>query len=169
MLCLKKNNDALAGVLAAILLISVCGIGVSAQESADASPIQSCLGITVGTPAGLNLTATQYLGSKLGLRLSGGYLPGHFDSHLSGVQVGFLWKLREEGNSLFDAGIVFGYTEWENGRTAFDDNLWRYAGVAGAYKWKSLFVEGGLTVGSGTFSNPQGVLQVGVIFKTFRR
>jgi len=153
-------------IAAALLMISATCL--SAQTEDQVSPVRSTYGITVGTPAALNLTTSQYFGSKLGLRLSGGYLPGHCDSHLAGLQLGVCWKLKERSNSLFDAGLVFGYTEIENGRTAMDDELWRYMGVTGSYQWRSFFIEGGLTVGSGTHPNPQGVLQVGFIFKTSR-
>ncbi len=150
-------------------LILICTTGLLAQTEDQMSPVRSTYGITLGTPAGLNLTTSQYVGSKLGLRLSGGYWPARWDGFLAGVQLGICWKLRERCSSLLDAAITCGYDEINHGRSIEDDNFWRFVGLAGSYKWRSFFIEGGLTVGTGTYPNPQGILQVGLIIKTFRR
>ncbi|MCP4684891.1 MAG: hypothetical protein GY867_05510 [bacterium] len=88
---------------------------------------------------------------------------------MTGGQLGLLWKLKEQGNSILDAGLVGGYTEIIYECSTKEDKLWRYVGLAGSYKWRSFFIEGSLTAGSGTYSNPQGLLQVGFVFKTSRR
>ncbi len=165
---LSKNIVRFAKLCAAITLLMLTTASVSAQTTDQASPVRSTYGITIGTPAGLNITTSQYFGSKAGLRLTGAYFPSRCGGYLAGGQAGIIWKLKEEGNSLYDVAVVCGYTEIEYGRASGEDQIWQYVGITGSYKWRSFFIEGGLSVGSGTYTNPQALLQIGLIFKTFR-
>ena len=149
-----------------LILIAVPALSANAIEKSGA--IKSTYGITIPMPGGVNLVTTQYLGPRIGVRLTGGYLPARDGGHLAGGQVGLVWKAKEWGSSLADIGLIGGYSEIDRGCPCSLDDYWRYGGAAGSYKWRAFFVEGGLTFGSGTYSNPQAVLQIGVIFKTFR-
>lgn len=157
------------GVILAIISIGVMlsSSVVAAEPDLPYQPIRTAVGLTLGTPAIVNVSASRYVSTDWGVRVSGGYFPGRGKRYMSGLQLGIVRTLKQDRNVLYDASLFFGYLSVNTDEST--SCFWRYVGVAGSVRWKSLFCELGLTVGSGTYSNPVGMGQVGVILYTGRK
>jgi hypothetical protein len=149
------------------VLLMTSAVVPAAESSQPFNRVRSTYGVTIGTPAAINLSVGRYFSDKYGARLSGGYFPGREDRYAAGVQVNLMTKLTETKNSLLDASIMAGYTELTG--CGEDIKYWRFVGVAAGGKWKSLIAEIGLTIGNGSYPNPQASLQLGVVFYAGRR
>ncbi len=152
------------------ILLFVCVIMPSSTFAAETNqsfrPMQGCIGITFGTPAGLNLVGTYYGLSGYGARIAGGYFPGDKGQYVGGVQVSFLRKLYEVRDGVVDASLIAGYSE-SDVEGEFDK--WSYLGVAWDFSWRRFFAETQLTVGTGTFESPQFGFQLGLLLYRERR
>lgn len=124
------------------------------------------IGVTLGTPAGINLIGAYYFGD-LGLRASIGYW-----GSIYGAQVNLTRNLSTSGNVTHNVSIGAGYMYLRIHRTNFDawevtehDDIseWRYLCATYALNWSGFFAEIGVSVGSGTFSNPQLLFQIGYV------
>ena len=130
----------------AFTVITLTSVSSSAEEL-------DSFGLSLGSPAALNFV---YKSEKLGipLQISGGY----WGDKVSGVEVGY--NFYKNNDSIFrSAQVITGYSVIEKNR--FDNHRWTYVGVLTTFKKGGFFFEPGLTFGSGTYSNPQLMLQVG--------
>ncbi|MDO7086648.1 hypothetical protein WNY51_07540 [Pseudocolwellia sp. AS88] len=110
-------------------------------------------GVSLGTPAFANFVIKS---DKFGLplQLSGGY----WGDRASGIEVGY--SFYQNKDSFFhSAQVITGYLHMEKNR--YENNRWSYVGVSTTFKNGGFFLEPGLTFGSGTYSNPQLMIQIG--------
>lgn len=157
-------------MLATIIMLLVLAGTISGAESVPGSrEIRTYGGVSVGTPAGLNVFLTQYVTQKAGFRISGGFVPGRCGD-VYGVQAGPVFKWKEHGNTLWEFAVFVGYAEGvPDPGCSLDPYVWRYVGGAMALKWRRLFVELGWSAGTGSFSSPQLVVQLGLVLgRVFR-
>lgn len=124
------------------------------------------LALTMGTPAGFNLSLNHIGSGNWGWTVAGGYVSGGSDCHLTGVQLGVL-KSHGFGRNHYTAlSFHAGYME------AACDDVGLYAGYVGGgfiWKWRALYTQVDLNVGSWEeeYSNPQLGAQIGVVLMTF--
>ena len=122
--------------------------------------------LTFGTPAALNWGYTWFVSEKRGYGVYGGYLEGYSNSWVVGIQVNTLWRLHETRNSLLMGAAMIGTSQLHNNLEETDD--WNYVGVGLSARWQFFFAETGLSVGTGTYANPQMLLQLGFVLHTGR-
>jgi hypothetical protein len=119
------------------------------------------LGINAGTPAGLNL-AIGYWFSSLGIRASGMI----FGSRMGGGQLNLGLKLSDNTNRSHVLALVAGTSYSEREEIWFRRKVtWTYVGAAYELNLGGFFLQGGLTVGEGDFSNPQIIIQIGYMYR----
>jgi hypothetical protein len=157
-----------------ILIVLAAG-SVLAADTTAAAPFRSAkstVGITLGTPAAINVFGTYYFNDNYGLRVSGGFLPSIDDPYIWGAQLNLLYRWHETEHGIAEASILFGTAELERNYWEFDS--WRYFGISLSGRWLFLFGEAGLTYFSRS-SNPNNehngralLLQVGVVLFTVR-
>ncbi|MEZ4785749.1 MAG: hypothetical protein R3F28_16935 [Candidatus Kapaibacterium sp.] len=107
------------------------------------------LGAVVGTPGAINLVVGRHFDQDWGVRLTGGYI-----DDMRGIQCDLLGLVGENSSGSLRHSLGLGVgtfkiregSSWEN---------WTY--VMGGYNlnWWGFNVDIGLSVGSGSFSNPQ--------------
>ncbi len=110
-------------------------------------------GVSLGTPSLANFVVKT---DKLGipLLLSGGY----WGDKVSGIEAGF--GFYQNNDSFFhSAQVITGYSAIN--RNEGNTKRWTYVGVSTTFKKGGFFIEPGLSVGSGTYSNPQLMIQIG--------
>jgi hypothetical protein len=129
-------------------------------------PIQSRLALTLGTPAGLNLNFSYWSPSKVGFRLSGGYVPGARDNHVGGFQVELSCKIHERGKTISDLSLGGGYSEVQDN---YENDYWAYGGAFYTLNSHAFFLQLGLTAGEGDYDNFQVAIQIGVSLFSHRR
>lgn len=128
------------------------------------------LGASIGTPGALHI-AGAYDIRRFGMRVSAGWIGTAY-----GAQCALGYKLRSEDHLSHEVGILVGVShidlentieDIQNGQFVVEDNIydWLYAGVAYTLHLSGIFAEIGLSVGQGTFSNPQLVGQLGYLFE----
>ena len=131
------------------------------QDSDDFKDKQySEIGVNLGLPAGVNLLAGQWFG-RMGLSVSGMYL-----STVHGAQANIGYKLFDTGKSRGSISLIGGFSQI-NDNDDKKDKEWKYAGAAYNWVYRWFWLEAGLSLGRGDFSNPQLVLQVGFIKRVF--
>lgn len=145
---------------------------VSIVESASApehlgKQVYPLFGITLGTPAGLQLVGGEYF-NGFGIRASAGYL-----GKIYGAQINFVKNISKSQNFSSNLSVFAGYSHMEFRTTMTYNGLfyssvpivdhWTYGGLAFDLNWGGFFLEAGLSLGSGTFSNPQLGLQIGYV------
>jgi hypothetical protein len=146
----------------------IIGIDSNVDASEANGPTSFPLvGGSLGTPAALHLIGGYYMG-PIGARASLGYL-----GRLYGAQLNLYRNLtRKEGFSQ-NLGIAAGYSNIphfvfdENTSRIFVDRTmtWTYISAVYDVNVNGIFGEIGLSFGSGSFSNPQLMLQVGYVFE----
>ncbi|MBE0643932.1 MAG: hypothetical protein IH600_07610 [Bacteroidetes bacterium] len=120
------------------------------------------LGVSVGTPAGLNFMVGHWFGI-VGTRLSGMYL----GSTISGIQANIGFKLSDNSNRSHVLAAVFGTSHLVEDEGSFfeRERNWTYIGAAYNLNLSGFHLEAGLTVGDGNFSSPQIILQLGYMYR----
>ncbi len=120
------------------------------------------LGVNFGTPGGLNLAFGRWFGIA-GARLSGMYL----GDALAGVQGNIGFKLSDNSNRSHVLAAIFGTSQLkENSGTYWQrSRSWTYIGAAYELNLHGFFLQAGLSVGSGDFSSPQLMLQLGYMYR----
>lgn len=122
-------------------------------------------GGTLGTPGGLNLVAGYYF-NGWGVRLSGMYL-----STINGLEFELLRNIGRNGlfSHNIHVGIGRSHVELESERYAgvYEVYDWRYMMAGYDFNWNSFYVSASLSAGSGDFSSPQLLFQLGYV-KEFR-
>lgn len=129
--------------LVSLLLSALTVSKVNAEETE--------VGLSILTPGGLNFVVKGEL-FGLPLQTSVGYL-GRGDTSLYGLEVGY--------NFIKNPDKFFRSAQFITGHSDIDDDKWTYGGVSATFQYGGLFVEPGLTVGSGDYSSPQITMQVG--------
>jgi hypothetical protein len=114
------------------------------------------VGISIGTPAGLNFSLGYWFGAVNG-RISGMYW-----GRLNGLQGDFGYRMFDNGRWNHALALVVGRLENEDGH-------WLYVGPAYELRFGGLFLEGGLAIGSGIYTGPQVVVQFGYSYRFLQR
>lgn len=114
-------------------------------------------GATVGTPAGINLSIG-YTWPVLGFQLSGLYL-----GNIYGAQLNILFKLSETKNFSHALFLGGGFSQ-VTGMGGYDFS-WYYGAAGYNLNFFGIFAELGLSVGTGTFKNPQLTFQLGYVHR----
>ncbi len=142
-----------------VLRSRIESISYAAHRLADFGEV----GITIGTPSGLNLVAG-YMWRHVGVRLSGLYL-----GSISGVQLGIPINIARFESTSHDISLVAAtssitthQTDVFGGTTEVNHN---FTGVGPAYELNAggFYLELGLLFGSGTYSSPQLAFQIGYV------
>ncbi|MDH3891128.1 MAG: hypothetical protein OEV49_08580 [candidate division Zixibacteria bacterium] len=153
-----------------ILIILVVVFAAQPAASNDTQPeqrIRSTFGLALGSPAGFNFFYTHVNDPSLGFRVSGGFIPNDEGGGTGGLQVNLLRSVRGGRDYSLEESFILEYTSIGGGRGR-SAKTWLYIGLAGSIRWKALFLEIGLTAGSGSYTSPQAVLQLGVVLHTSR-
>lgn len=131
-------------------------------DIADVSSIgYSSFGLTVGTPAALNIVYSYQSQSLLNFRIQGGIW-----GPANGIQANIGFNLSKSESFEHNLSICGGYSQLTD-QKSFGDRIyeWTYTGVCYNFNWGGFFTELGLTVGEGNFSNPQLMLQLGYVYR----
>ncbi len=124
------------------------------------------IALTLGTPGALNLNISRLATKKWGWALAGGYVPGRYDNHWGGFQVGTFYMLGRSSRHYSALCMHVGYFECE----VSDDGVHAaFAGYGVLYKWRFLYAQLDINLGKWeeVWSNPQLGAQVGIVLKTF--
>jgi hypothetical protein len=122
------------------------------------------LGAALGTPAGLNGIVGYYF-DGWGVRASAMYLPT-----INGIEVEFLRNIGRSGTFSHNVHVGAGVSHMEipgDLYTLEEIYDWRYFTAGYDINWNSFHVSAGLSWGSGSYSNPQLMFQLGYV-KEFR-
>ena len=124
------------------------------------------IGVNIGSPAIINLAIGQWNG-PVNVRLSGMF----YGNWARGVQLNIGYLLSENPKRSHSLGIIGGIFSWESSEDIqFVGNVksrseWKYIGLAYNLYWGKFFLETGLTIGKGTYSTPQAILQIGYMHR----
>ena len=113
------------------------------------------LGLSFGLPGGINAIWGYHFG-KIGSRAEFGFFPG--DDFMAGVQANFLLNLFQNRNFETNLSIGTGYFQQGN-----DDYV--YIGPFYDLNFYGVFLELGLGFGSGKYTSPQFLAQIGYVFR----
>lgn len=140
-----------------ILLALVFALGARESRAAEAEPESRLrLGLSVGTPAGINLEALKGVGTRA-LYLSGGY----WGSTIYGAQAGVLLEGYGSGRAGVSIGFVVGHFRFREEDSSTYDR-WTYAGLEAYLRFHDFFLAPALTEGEGSFSGPVLVVRLGL-------
>jgi hypothetical protein len=129
-------------------------------------PIQSRFVFNFGTPGGLNLGFSYWHPSGAGFRITGGAIPSSEGNEAVGFQGELVLRIHESGKTVSDLSLGAGYSRVTSN---YDENKWNYFGAFYNLNSRSLFLQVGLSAGSGDYSSPQICFQIGVSLFTTRR
>ena len=137
------------------IIIDVCfnlGYSSTNEKEIEYRTSYPVLGITLGTPAGLNIVVGYYF-NNLGTQVSGLYLPGLYTT-LYGTQLNLLYKIGDYFNFLHNFAVLGGFSCVEE---KFKGNVsiiqWNYGGIGYNLNWY------------GFYPSPQLGLQIGYIYR----
>ena len=110
------------------------------------------LGLSIGTPAGINFV---YKGdiANVPIQVSGAY----WGDKAQGLELGY--RFIENDSAFSSAQLLLGYSRTEDSNDVADE--WSYIGASATFSYKGFYIEPGLSVGSGDYSNPQLLIQAG--------
>lgn len=114
------------------------------------------LGITLGTPGGINLNLTMVGNSKWGWTLSGGYVGTQNGEHFAGVQAGAVRKLGQSRHHYSGAHFFAGYIDID---ARYDDVSAVFIGTGALFKWQVLYGE--ISIMAGTWDEEWPLIQMG--------
>jgi hypothetical protein len=111
------------------------------------------IGFSIGTPAVFQGIIGYYF-DGYGVRGSGGY----YGQFYNGIQINFLKALKNSKDFTSNLSLATGYSqiggrEWTYGAAMWDAN------------WSGLFLELGVSLGTGNYTNPQLSLQFGYLYE----
>lgn len=135
------------------------GLAGSSSSTATAVPYWM-FGAALGTPAGLNLIFGRSFGG-FGMRLSGMV----FGGRLYGAQVDVVRIGRTSESFSHQPFLGVGTLHVKGGGTGGGD--WTYVAAGYGLNSGGFHFDIGLSVGSGDFSNPQLMLQIGYVHEFF--
>lgn len=113
-------------------------------------------GVSIGPPALVNFV---YKGevADLPIQVSGGYWG---DKH-RGIELGYRFVERE--GVFSSAQVLAGYYRLKDSGDSIDE--WTYVGASATFSWGGFYLEPGISVGSGDYSNPQVLIQGGYLWR----
>jgi len=119
------------------------------------------IGLSVGSPGVINFVYHKATGERT-YRLA----VGGIDSQTYGIEVGAT-LIRNPGELFRSLQVVAGAASMRNrvapNLTVADQ--WIYGGLSTTFQYGGFFVEPGLTLGVGDYSNPQLILQIGWLWE----
>ncbi len=122
------------------------------------------LGVTIGTPASLNLVAGKHFENTM-IKASGFYL-GDISK---GIQLELGYKLAEFARTYHAINIVAGVAELRESNAKYINNYiyksWQYIGVVYNLNTNGFYLQTGLSHSYGDFSSPQLLLQIGYVYQ----
>lgn len=122
-----------------------------------------CVGATLITPASFNIR-TGFNENRMAYHISGLY----FGSS-GGVQLNAMYAFSKSDNTENYIGLALGTMTIHFGKAIGDfhagDYKWNYVGPVYVLHTGGFLLEGGLSIGSGDFTNPQLLLQIGYVPK----
>ncbi|NUQ82292.1 MAG: hypothetical protein HUU10_11840 [Bacteroidetes bacterium] len=124
-----------------------------AVETIDSS--YSSIGVTFGTPTGLNVNSSHWFG-RVGLHISG----MSYRAKISGTELGINYKLSDNSFRSHSVGLNYSSLLSVNAK-------WTGFGIHYQYIYKAFVVKPGIQFGSGTFTSPQIILELGYINRLF--
>ncbi|WP_337843027.1 hypothetical protein [Rheinheimera sp.] len=113
------------------------------------------IGLSIGTPAAINFVYKGEI-ADLPLQLSGGY----WGDAARGIELGY--RFMEQDSAFSSAQFLVGYSRTEDRHDEVDE--WSYVGVSATFTYKGFYLEPGLSIGTGDYSNPQLLLQAGYMW-----
>lgn len=140
-----------------VILLGLLGAANLASAKDTNSNQKGQHGVSMLMPGGFNYV---YKGNKL--QFAGGMTGG--DTY--GVEVGYRMP-RKTQSAFRSTNVVLGYFRIETADDCFNCipyEEWSYIGVSATFQANLFYIEPGLSVGSGDFSNPQFILQMGLLF-----
>ncbi len=114
------------------------------------------LGIVAGSPAGLNILLGHSIDDFI-FKLSGLYV-----GKIYGIQVNLGLMLSNNINRYHSLNFIAGSSFSESN---LSKNTWDYFGIAYNLNYKDFYLEAGISSGSGSYSNPQIMLQIGYVYR----
>lgn len=122
-------------------------------------------GITFGTPSGLNLVVATHIG-KIMIKGSGLYL----GDIAKGLQFEIGYKLSEFARTYHAINLVGGYSSLQSKeQTIFGEQTvqkkWTYVGIVYNLNTNGFYLQPGLSIGTGDFTNPQFMFQIGYVYQ----
>ena len=120
-------------------------------------------GLTIGTPGGLNLLFG-YISGIIGFRAEIGTIPipSDFDGHYNfigfGAQANLMFNLNKSETFEQNVSLWVGYSDWYPRRIT-------YFGPSIDINYHKYFLEIGLVFGAGLYSNPQLMMQFGIVLR----
>jgi hypothetical protein len=130
---------------------------ISSEKIVEKDGSYLSVAATLGMPAVLNVLG-QYTVHNWAFGIEGLYLP-----NASGVQAsgGFLLtKLRYFQQIL---KLNLGYSRMPSSSNSTDMDVWSYFGPSYTFQLNNFIVDAGITVGQGSYTNPQFFFQIGYI------
>ena len=151
--------------------ITYFAAGESASEEYTVIPVKKekdsevIIGATFGTPAVGNIRVG-VRSEKAAFHFSGGYWGEVF-----GFQLNPMLLLSKDEKTYHYLSALLGYSHLESERiyrigqyTIIDEGLnWLYGGVGYVFNTRGFFLELGLSAGSGSFTSPQLMFQIGYV------
>jgi hypothetical protein len=123
-------------------------------------------GGTFGTPAVINLVFGKHF-DKYMVKASGMYL----GSTAKGIQLELGLKLSEFKNTYHAISLVGGYSYIKNKQTSlygyeqYQVSEWMYGGIVYNLNTNGFYLQPGLSIGSGSYNNPQIMIQIGYVYQ----
>ncbi|MFH1051268.1 MAG: hypothetical protein V1779_10125 [bacterium] len=122
-------------------------------------------GINLGTPGGVNLLVGKWF-SPIGIKVSGMNL-----GKIYGIQGNLMYKISDDYNTCHSLGLSTGVSHMELektdiwGETETEIYDWQYYGVVYNLNWSGFWLEAGLCGGTGDFTSPQLMAQIGFTYR----
>ncbi len=121
----------------------------------------SSFGITMGTPAAINLLYSYQPLSLLNLRIQGGYIGTAY-----GIQANIGINLSKSNSFEQNLSICAGYSYLTPEKSYPKKTYkWTYTGICYNFNWGGFFTELGLAIGNGDYPNPQLMFQLGYVYR----
>ncbi|MEN6295734.1 MAG: hypothetical protein ABFD61_06360 [Chloroherpetonaceae bacterium] len=127
------------------------------QKSSHEYPM---LGLTFNTPGGINLIGGYHFGKFAAI---GGIGCVPFGTTIWGAQVEFMFNLKSARHFEHNIGFGVGYSFI--GSKLSKAQEWTYIGLFYNLNIYGFYLEPGLTIGSGTYKNPQIAFQFGYVYR----
>lgn len=164
---MSETSDTIAlqstsGVGVHIPRSSIRSIVYNAENPEDPNHGYWAFGGTLGTPAALNLVLARNFNRNWGIRFS-----GMFYGKIRGLQIDGMRRIGGSGSFSHNVHVGLGSSQLGvdtyTSTGYYRESTWNY--VTGGYdlNWGGFQFAVGLSVGSGTFTNPQLLLQIGYV------
>jgi hypothetical protein len=140
------------------------------QSKSSFQPVKSIVGVTLGTPALIHLSCATFTESKFGARLVIGGFPGR-SGPVYGFQAGVVKKVGERKKTIHELAFGLGYSMINTDATSSsskNNKQLRYLHFSYDLTLDRFMLEVGLSGGSGSYPNPQLLVQIGIAYSKTR-